>query len=73
DYWNSHGSVNVLGYPISEKFTETSQTDGQPHLVQYFQRVRLEWHPENPAPYTFLLGQLGREILIGRHWITASP
>lgn len=73
DYWNNHGSITVLGYPISEKFLETSQTDGKQHLVQYFERVRLEWHPENPAPYTFLLGQLGREILIARHWITASP
>lgn len=73
DFWQNHGSVNVLGYPISEKFQETSQTDGQQHLVQYFERVRLEWHPENPAPYTFLYGQLGREILIARHWMTASP
>jgi len=31
--------------------------------VQYFERVRLEYHPENPVPYDIFLGQFGRQIL----------
>ena len=30
--------------------------------MQYFERVRLEYHPENAAPYDVLLGQFGRRI-----------
>jgi hypothetical protein len=34
--------------------------------VQYFERARFEYHPENPAPYDILLGQFGRQILGSR-------
>jgi len=34
--------------------------------VQYFERARFEYHPENPNPYMILLGQFGRRILAGR-------
>ncbi len=37
--------------------------DGKAYTVQYFERARFEWHPENPAPYDVLLGQFGRQIL----------
>ncbi len=55
-YWNEHGGVHVFGFPISEEFTENGFT------VQYFERGRFEWHPENAGtPYEILLGHLGRE------------
>ncbi len=55
-YWDEHGGVAVFGYPISEEFQE----DG--YNVQYFERARLEWHPENAGTeYEVLLGHLGRE------------
>jgi hypothetical protein len=31
--------------------------------VQYFERTRFEYHPENAPPYDILLGQCGRRIL----------
>jgi hypothetical protein len=35
--------------------------------VQYFERGRLEYHPENAgSPYEVLLGQLGTEMLATR-------
>ena len=37
--------------------------DGKSYRVQYFERARLEHHPENPAPYDVLLGQFGRTVL----------
>ncbi len=66
DYWQAHGGLPQFGYPISEEFTETLE-DGKPYLVQYFERARFEYHPENTDPqYQVLLGQFGRRILSQR-------
>ena len=63
DYWHSHGGLPVYGYPISEAFTETSSTNGKPYTVQYFERNRFEYHPENKGTqYEVLLGLLGVQI-----------
>lgn len=61
DYWQSHGGLMIFGYPITEEVTENELT------VQYFERARFEYHPENQPPYDVLLGQLGREVLIKRY------
>ena len=68
-YWEAAGSGNmqrsilVFGYPISEPFDEQNAPppagDGRMHRVQYFERFRLEYHPENPDPNKVLLGLLG--------------
>ncbi len=61
-YWQAHGGLAVNGYPLTEARTETLE-DGQPYLVQWFERVRLEYHPEVADPqYQVLLGQFGRRI-----------
>lgn len=61
-YWQSHGGLDLYGYPISEEFSEVSPTDGKTYTVQYFQRNRFEYHPENKGtPYETLLGLLGSE------------
>lgn len=55
-YWDENGGVHVFGFPISEEFEENGFT------VQYFERARFEWHPENAGtPYEILLGHLGKE------------
>ena len=36
--------------------------EGQPFLVQWFERARFEWHPDNPTAYRVLLGRLGAEV-----------
>jgi hypothetical protein len=59
-YWQSNGGIPVFGYPISEAFEEKSATDGKTYLVQYFERNRLEYHPENTGnQFEILLGLLG--------------
>lgn len=74
DYWSARGGLTSFGYPISEQFKEVSKTDGVTHVVQYFERVRIEYHPENKGTvYEYLLGQLGREILIERGWLKPDP
>jgi hypothetical protein len=60
-YWNTHGGLAINGFPISDAFMETLE-DGKSYKVQYFERVRMEHHPENPAPYDVLLGQFGRQL-----------
>ena len=62
-YWEANGDLAQFGLPISEEFTETLE-DGKPYTVQYFERARLEHHPEHyGTPYVVLLGQFGRRIL----------
>lgn len=58
-YWQQHGGLAQLGYPISDEFTEKSALDSKTYLVQYFERAVMEYHPENSAPYDVLLSQLG--------------
>ena len=56
-YWDANGGLPVFGFPISEEFEE----DGI--VVQYFERVRMEWHPDNAGTeFEILLGHLGREF-----------
>jgi len=52
-FFNSRGGARIFGYPITEWFIE----DGR--LVQYFQRVRMEYHPELSPSYQVQLGLLG--------------
>jgi hypothetical protein len=57
EYWVAHGGVRVLGYPLTEVF-EAPLADGKPYKQQYFERARLEWHPETPGN-NVQLGLLG--------------
>ena len=62
DFWNANKGLSVFGYPRSEKFNEQNQADGKTYLVQYFERNRIEYHPENQGTkYEFQLGLLGVE------------
>lgn len=56
NYWLAHGSVTNLGYPISEEFQDNGRT------IQYFERVVMEFWPENPDLYKVLLRSLGDEL-----------
>lgn len=56
DFWEERGGVHVFGFPISEEFMEGG------YVVQYFERARFEWHPENAgSEWEILLGHLGKE------------
>lgn len=53
EFFTTHGGLAVFGYPITDAFIK----DGR--LIQYFQRARLELHPENPAEFQVQLSLLG--------------
>jgi hypothetical protein len=68
-FWEQQGGLPIFGFPISEVFSERGE-DGRDYSVQYFQRHRFEWHPENKPPYNVLLSRLGNTTLAetGRDW-----
>ncbi len=65
DYWEAHGGLALNGYPLTGEMVEQLE-EGRLYQVQYFERVRLEFHPEIADPaYRVLLGQFGRRVLAG--------
>jgi hypothetical protein len=62
--WRALGGVELMGLPITEPFETARPDNGQPYTVQYFQRARLEFFPENAGtPSEVQFGLLGREQL----------
>lgn len=55
-FFDSHGGLAIFGYPVTEEFVKNGL------LVQYFQRVRFEWHPDNPAGFQVQLSLLGDQL-----------
>ena len=68
EYWEQNGGLAVFGYPTTPLRVET--IEGRQLQVQWFERNRLELHPENGRPYDVLLGRLGADRLAqqGRDW-----
>jgi ABC-type transport system substrate-binding protein len=61
-FYYKYGGIKQFGFPISEPFSEASKdVEGKNFTVQYFERQRLELHPENKAPFDVQLGRLGAE------------
>jgi len=52
-FYDQNGGLDIFGYPTSEPMVENGR------IVQYFQRVRMEWHPERPQDDRVILGNLG--------------
>lgn len=69
-FWEQNGGLPVFGYPITPQQEEA--IEGQPFQVQWFERNRLELHPENERPYDVLIGRLGADRLEqqGRDWFS---
>ena len=67
-YWEQNGGLYVFGFPISEEFSEKNPDTGQVYTVQYFERARFEYHPENAGTqYEVLLGRLGAQLACQRY------
>jgi hypothetical protein len=70
EYWEQNGGLPVFGFPTTDQHEEL--VEGKPFQVQWFERNRLELHPENAPPYDVLLGRLSVDRLAqqGRDWFT---
>jgi hypothetical protein len=68
EFWEQNGGLPVFGLPITAQ--QEQLVEGQPRQVQWFERNRLELHPQNKRPYDVLLGRLGVDRLSaqGRDW-----
>lgn len=55
-FFQTRGGLEILGYPLTETFVENGRN------VQYFQRARLELHPEASEPDRVQLGLIGVEL-----------
>jgi uncharacterized protein YkwD len=65
--YNKYG-LSRIGYPVSDETTENGTT------VQYFERVRMEFHPEvTTAGYKVMLTRLGVQISQGSQFSTVAP
>ena len=59
-FWEQYGGLLVFGYPKSEPFQERNADTGETYWVQYFERNRFEFHPNEADPaFRVLLGRLG--------------
>jgi len=57
EFWQQNGGLPVFGFPKTPQHEEV--IEGRAYQVQWFERNRLELHPENRRPYDVLLGRLG--------------
>lgn len=48
EFFRDHGDVDYIGYPRSPVVADPLNPE---QCVQFFQRLVLEWHPENPSEY----------------------
>ena len=72
DFYLRNGGLRVYGRPLSEQTQEVNKADGKTYWVQYFERQRLEWHPDEADPrFRILLGLLGSEYRDAQH--TGAP
>jgi hypothetical protein len=53
NFFDANGGLDIFGYPISEFILENGR------IVQYFQRAKMEWHPELSGDQQVQLGDLG--------------
>jgi len=69
-YWLGHRGESVLGAPISEVLYEgNGDGSGRRYLLQWFERGRLEYHPENTGRYAMEPGLVGLDALRVRGWL----
>jgi hypothetical protein len=69
-YWRANGGLERFGYPITQPFYESIEANR--YNVQYFERRRMEIHPELPGS-PILLGLLGRAVLEAPEPIASYP
>ena len=63
--WQRENGLQLFGYPKTGQFYERNSADGRYYLVQYFERVRMEYHPEfKGTPYEVEFGLLGTETML---------
>jgi YVTN family beta-propeller protein len=70
-YWRTHHGATLLGAPLSEVIMEgNGDGSGRRYPLQWFEKGRLEYHPELAGTrYALELGLLGVQVLQQRGWL----
>ena len=70
-FWQTHGGLAIVDAPISSiQHQRNGHGSGWVYAVQWFQKTRLERHPEPHNPrFAILLGVLGSESVHVRGWL----
>ncbi len=68
----------MFGDPITPAFDSTLSKDPSGTLIQYFEKARFEFHPENPPEMRVTLTPLGRyfyhqDVIVPSSWQQNSP
>jgi len=66
-YRGEQGGLPIFGLPLSRQIVEGG------YRARYFERQRLEAHPDNAAPYNVLLGLVGDETAARRGLLATTP
>lgn len=72
-FWQEHGGERIFGYPLTEEFSITDPSTGEQIVVQYFERVRLEYRPNAPEDERITIGRLGAELTADRQFAPVAP
>jgi beta-lactamase class A len=62
DFWLNNGAAKVFGYPISPAQSMRSPADDKTYMTQWFQKARMEIHPDLPPGSRVVLAALGNEL-----------
>jgi hypothetical protein len=66
-FWESNGGPDIFGYPITPLLADSTYA-GRPLAVQYFEKARLEYHPEfSGTVYEVQVSKLGAEVFAMRY------
>ncbi len=72
-FWQSHGAAEILGYPLTEEFSETDPSSGEQITVQYLQRAKLEYRASAPEGTKITVARLGAILTADRHFARVDP
>jgi hypothetical protein len=62
EFYDANGGVQTFGLPLSEAFLDSDSG----LTVQYFEHVRLEWHPDAASSGTIVVADLGKLLTANR-------
>lgn len=72
-FWQEHGGEPIFGYPLTEEFSIEDSATGETIVVQYFERVRLEYRATAPEDQRISIGRLGAELTADRSFAPIPP